>query len=109
MRGSLWQLLGLCLKARQLVSGDAAVCKAIAGNNVHLLLLASDASDRTKRQFIEKAQKHKIPMAYCGSKLILGQLLKKPPRSVVGVTDQHFARGMLRVLERGDGPIMNGL
>lgn len=108
MKGALQQLLNLCLRARQLVSGDAAVTKAIKSNRVHLVLLASDASDRTKEQFTKRAREHGIPIACCGSKSNFGQVLQRPPRSVVAVTDKHFARGMLRALERGEGHIMGG-
>jgi len=108
MNDSLRQLLNLCLRARRLVSGDAAVTKAIKSNNVHLVLLAGDASNRTKMQFKRLAQENGIPLVCHGSKFSLGQVLQKPPRSVVGVMDKHFARGMLRALERGEGHIMSG-
>lgn len=103
------QLLNLCLRARRLVSGDAAVRKAIKDNKAYLVLLAEDSSERTKRQFKKLAQQNNIPLSFCGTKFILGQVLQKPPRSVVAVTDKHFARGILRALERGEGHIMSGL
>jgi len=106
MSGSLWQLLSLCLRARRLVSGDAAVNKAMKSNSVHLVLLANDASDRTKETVRKRAREHDIPIAFCGSKSSFGRILQRPPRAVVAITDKHFARGILRALERGEGHIM---
>jgi ribosomal protein L7Ae-like RNA K-turn-binding protein len=109
MSDSLNQLLNLCLRARRLVSGDAAVRKAIDKGNVYLLLVAGDASQRTREQFAALAREKGIPLALYGTKSDLGQVFQKPPRSVAAITDKHFARGMLRALERGEGHIMSGL
>lgn len=106
MTNSLEQLLNLCLRARGLVSGDVAVRKAIQSKKAYLILVAKDASPRTVEQFIKIAQPYLIPLAICGSKNDFGRILKKPPRSVVAITDQHFTQGVLRVLERGEGQIM---
>ena len=108
MSDSLQQLLGLCIKARRIESGDTAVNKALTKGKVKLVLVAEDASHRTKEYFTGEVQEHGIPLAFYGSKSFWGQVLQKPPRSVVAVTDKHFARGMLRALERGESHIMGG-
>ncbi|MEW5953529.1 MAG: ribosomal L7Ae/L30e/S12e/Gadd45 family protein [Bacillota bacterium] len=95
-------MLGLCRRAGRLTSGDQAVRKELARDKVKLLVLAEDASKRTNLAFNEIAQSRRIPVIICCSREVLGQILGKPPRSVVAILDEQFARGMLRASGRGE-------
>lgn len=108
MTATWQQFLGLCLRAGCLVSGNAAVQKTVREKKAKLFLVAGDASPRTKEQFSVLAKQKRIPLVTCGSKEEFGRVLQKPPRSIIAVTDQQFARGLLRALERGEGHIMSG-
>lgn len=96
------KLLGLCRRAGRLTSGDQAVRKELAQGKVKLLILAGDASKRTNLAFNEIAQSRRIPVIIYCSREVLGQILGKPPRSVVAILDEQFARGMLRASGRGE-------
>lgn len=102
MAETVYFLLGLARRAGQVQSGDAAVRTAIAHKKVHLLLLAGDASPRTKKPFEELAAAAGINLINYGSKIELGRSIGRPHRSVVAVTDRNLARGIVRALERGE-------
>lgn len=102
MNNPLGRLLGLCRRAGRLTSGDQAVRKEITQGKVKLLILAENASKRTSSAFNEIAQSRTIPVIIYCSREVLGQILGKPPRSVVAILDEQFARGMLRASGRGE-------
>lgn len=102
MADTIMNLLGLGRRAGNLISGDMAVRTAIAKRQTKLIILSKDAADRTKKAFRELAHPGNIPIIDYSTKIELGCMLNKPPRSVLAVLDQNLARGILRALERGE-------
>ena len=52
MKGSVFQLLGLSQRAGKAVSGDYIVREHIAKGKAKLLIVASDTSERIKKDYI---------------------------------------------------------
>ena len=102
MAQTVYYLLGLARKAGGIQSGDASVRSAIAGKKAFLVLLADDAAVRTKKIFEELAGNAAIPVYNFGLKNELGRSIGKPHRSVLAITDSNLARGIIRILERGE-------
>lgn len=94
-----YDLLGLAQRAGQAKSGEAASEALIKKKKVKLVLLAVDASDRTKQYFINLARSQKTPWLAAGEKIRFGAALGKTPRSVVVVTDINFARKLKELFE----------
>lgn len=102
MNDSLLGLLGLCRRAGKVTSGEQAVRKELAHDKVKLLILAGNASSRLVADYTSMAQSRMIPVIICCTRDLLGQILGKPPRSVVAILDEQFARGLLRASGRGE-------
>lgn len=102
MNDAITRLLGLCRRARKVTSGDQAVKKELANGKVELLILADDASGRLVAEYTKIAQSRMIPVIIYCTRDMLGQILGKPPRSVVAILDDQFARGLIRASGRGD-------
>ena len=96
-----YDLLGLAQRAGHLQSGDAAVEAIVKKGKAKLVILALDASDRTKEHFRNLAKYKRVPWVEGGHKMSIGIALGKSPRSVVVVTDDGFSR-KLRQLFSGD-------
>lgn len=47
--------LGMAMRAGKLITGDEIVLKAVRNKQVHLVILAGDASDNTKKSFVTNA------------------------------------------------------
>jgi len=94
-------LLGLARKAGQLVSGDMACREALQRRHVHLLILANDAANRTKRFYIEEAKRAGIPLMETAiSKAALGHAIGSPDRAVIVVCHPGFAKGLLAAIDK---------
>ncbi|MGL4737493.1 MAG: L7Ae/L30e/S12e/Gadd45 family ribosomal protein [Cellulosilyticaceae bacterium] len=98
----IYQLLGLCQKARKLVSGEFSVKQAVLSEETHLVIVSTDASDNTKKFFHDKCSYRKIPQVLWGTREAMGQILGKEERVVVGILDEKLAQKMLTMIQNGE-------
>ena len=91
----IFTYLSVAQKAGKVVSGEKAVISALKKNRVKSVLLAENASERTKRVFKQYCIAKAIPIIEYGSKEKLGQVIGKLPRAVIAIIDEHFAQIIL--------------
>ncbi|MDL2301791.1 ribosomal L7Ae/L30e/S12e/Gadd45 family protein [Lachnospiraceae bacterium OttesenSCG-928-D06] len=92
-------LLGLAAKGRNLVSGEFKTKSAVIDGSAMLVILASDASDNTKKLFTNKCSYYEIPIIQYGTKETLGHAIGKAERSSLALCDQGLAKAVLKQLE----------
>lgn len=95
----LISLLGLAQKAGKVISGDFGVQSAIKSGKAKLLIVATDASDSTKKEYQYLATSKNITM-YCAlSKEQLGGAIGKALRAAVIITDEGFTKPIVAILK----------
>lgn len=87
----VYSYLGLAKRAGQVVSGEQAVMGGIQRGKVLLILIATDASENTRRKFNSLALNHNVNCYTYGNKDLLGQAMGQTPRAVVGIVNRNFA------------------
>ncbi len=92
MGKKIYSLLGLCQRAGKLSSGEVACEAAVKSGNAKLILIASDASDNTKKKFADSARFYKVPFGKFGTKEEIGHAIGKDIRSVVCVTEEGLSK-----------------
>lgn len=97
---SLQSMLGLCQRAGKVASGDLAAEQALKKRKANLLLLAVDASDRTREKFMELAERTGVKCYCVGTRDQLGEALGKAHRAAVVIQSRDFAKGMVGLLDR---------
>lgn len=97
-------LLGLVRRAGMLAAGHAAVDKLIESGKGGLLIVAGDASPRTRERFTRKALQASLPLLVVGSMANLGRAAGMTPRAVLAV-----ARGPLTLELRRAGLAIGGV
>jgi ribosomal protein L7Ae-like RNA K-turn-binding protein len=97
-------LLGLGARGRRLVIGVAGVRARLQRGTVAAVVLARDASPRTREKVERLALARRVPVLVGPVAAQLGQSLGRAPVQAVGVEDRALARGLLRLAEewRGD-------
>lgn len=93
-----YSMISLANKAGKLVTGEDAVRNSIRNGRVKLLIVAEDASDNTKKRFINSAAFYNISITIWGLKEELGNCIGKSERSVLGITDDNFSNVILEKL-----------
>ena len=90
-------LLGLAQRARKLESGSPTVLTNIRSKKAKLVLIAEDASENTKKQFLDKSEYYGIPSYITFSKEEISQAIGKE-RTVCAFTDNGFAQSFRKLL-----------
>ncbi len=92
-------LLGLCRRAGKVEIGDEAARSACSHGTAKVLLIASDASDRTCEAFEFIAESANIPcIPVSETREELGNALGKRPCAVVAICDTGFSAGIIKKL-----------
>jgi len=93
-------MLGLCQRAGKLASGDLAAEQALRRRRAELVLIADDASDRTRDKFVHLADQSGTPCYSVGTREALGGALGKAGRAVIVIQSRDFTRGIIGILQR---------
>ena len=97
MNDRLTRLLGLGLRAGRVVVGVAGVRAGLQRGDVHCVVLAADASARTRDKVERLAVARGIPLLHGPVAEELGARLGRPPVQAVGVEDDLL--GMILIIE----------
>ena len=98
-------MLGFAQRAGKLTIGTDLVCRALSKGGVLLVLLASDASDGTRKKVLSKCEFYNTEVyTLTHDSSLLGKLLGKTYAPVtIGVADRGFATEIKKaVLALGD-------
>lgn len=95
MSTRITRLLGLGVRAGNVVIGVAGVRAGLQRGKLACVVLASDAGQRTMEKVARLADAKKIPLLRGPAAAELGIGLGRPPVQAVGVTDAALARGLI--------------
>ncbi|MBB6449269.1 ribosomal protein L7Ae-like RNA K-turn-binding protein [Geomicrobium halophilum] len=99
MNQNFYQFLGLAARARKVVSGEDTVIRGIKSKRFYLVLISSDASENTKKQFEDKCRYYEVPLRQTGTRQDLGTSIGKHERVVLGITDEGFSDKIILMLD----------
>jgi len=95
-------MFSLCMKAGKLTTGDFASIGALRTGEAKLIILAGDASDNTKKKFIDKAHYYSTPVYIYSCMADLSHMTGVVNRAVFAVTDGSFAANIQRRLRNAN-------
>lgn len=87
-------MLGLGLRAGNLIVGVDGVRAALQRGTCQLVVLASDASPRATEKVVRLAEGRGVGVVRGPEAARMGERLGRPPVMVVGVRDAALARGI---------------
>lgn len=89
-------MLGLARRAGKTVCGADLAVMAVRSDKTFIVLLARDASERTKKQLSDKCFSHNVKLIHLTASQdeMAKAAGKSSPVSAVAVTDRHFADGI---------------
>ncbi|TDT61567.1 L7Ae/L30e/S12e/Gadd45 family ribosomal protein [Fonticella tunisiensis] len=103
MGNNLYSFIGLMKKSGRLSSGDDAVEYDIKKGKSRLIIIAEDASENTKKRFVDSARYRGIPFVYFGTKEHLGSHIGKSSTAVLSVNDDGFANAFVKKMNDNGG------
>ena len=91
-------MIGLATRAGKTVSGEFSTEKAVKGGKACLVIVSEEASGNTKKLFTDKCTYYKVPICYFGGKGELGHAIGKEMRASLAVTDEGFAKAIVKLM-----------
>ncbi|MBU3851633.1 MAG: YlxQ-related RNA-binding protein [Candidatus Paralactobacillus gallistercoris] len=90
-------LIGLSLRAKQQISGEALVLQAIRQKKAKLVLLANDAGSNLQKEITNKCHYYQVALSNTLSTAQLTQAIGRP-RTVIAITNDGFAKKLITLL-----------
>ena len=98
-RDKVLSLIGLAMKAGRCISGETMTESETKSGRARLVIIASDASENTKKKFRDMCKFYKVPIYIYGDKDTLGHAMGKEFRASLAILDEGFADGIQRELK----------
>ena len=98
-RDKILSLIGLATKAGRCISGETMTESETKSGKAKLVIVASDASENTKKKFQDMCKFYKVPICIYGDKDTLGHAMGKEFRASLAILDEGFADGIQRELK----------
>ena len=95
MTTRITRLLGLGVRAGNVVIGVAGVRAGLQRGQVVCVVVAADAGQRTMEKVTRLADAKKIPVLRGPAAAELGAALGRPPVQAAGVADRALAKGLM--------------
>ena len=89
-------MISMSKKAGKLVSGESVVEAAIKAEQVKLVIIATDASENTKKKFTNMCKFRNITKLEYQDKSHLGALIGKAYRATLAITDEGLANAIVK-------------
>jgi len=96
-------LLSLCNKAGKLVAGEYSCEKALQSGAGQLVIIAIDASQNTKKKFLNKSFYYRVDAFEYGKREEISNAIGKENRVTVVITDEGFAKGIKNIITNDVG------
>lgn len=90
--------LGLARRAGKTASGEFQTEESVRKGKARLVIIASDASDNTKKKFGNMCEWHHVRMVICSDKTTLGSCIGCGSRSSVALLDPGLADAVTKAL-----------
>ena len=81
-------------------TGEDTVEKVIQKKEAKLVIIPEDASENTKKKFINKCKHYDVPIVVTSSKDELSNIIGKDNRSTFAIIDENFANRIYSMLEQ---------
>ena len=94
-RDKVLSMIGLAARAGRLVSGEFSTEKAVKSLKAHLVIVAEDSSENTRKMFRNMCAFYQVPYEEFGTKEELGHWVGKEMRASICILDEGFARSIV--------------
>ena len=93
-RQKVLNMIGLATKAGKTVSGEFSTEKAVKTGKAWLVIVSEEASDNTRNH---------VPVCFFGKKEELGHSMGKEFRASLAITDEGFAKTLVKQMNVNGG------
>ena len=98
-------MISLATKAGKTASGEFSTEQSVKTFRAELVIVATDASENTKKKFQNMCEFYEVPIYFYGDKDTLGHAMGKEFRASLAVNDLGFAKGIMKHIDNEQNTI----
>ncbi len=102
-RQKVLNMIGLAMKAGKAVSGEFSTEKAVKSGKAYLVVVSEEASENTRKMFTNRCTYYHVPICFFGRKDELGHSIGKEFRASLAITDEGFAKALVKQMNMNGG------
>ena len=102
MQEKIKNMIRFAIRARKYALGETIISTCSKGTAIKLVLIASDASEASKKKYCDKLTYYKINYVIYSTKNELGDLLNKNEISAFAIKDANIAKQVYKLIKEGD-------
>lgn len=95
-------LLGLARRAGKLSFGTEACRQEIESNKIKLVIIATDAAERTKMNFKSICNEKEIPIFEVLNIEEMSKAIGQFNKAVIGIKDKNFSNEIIKIINGGE-------
>ena len=84
------------MRAGKIASGEFKTEESVKASKARLVVIASDASDNTKKKFMNMCTFYEVPYIVYSNKEELGHYIGRECRASLAVNDEGLANGIIK-------------
>lgn len=93
------QMLSMAMRAGKVTSGEFMTENSVKDGSACLVIVASDASDNTKKKFTDMCSFYEVPILIYADKDSLGHMIGREFRASLSVNDEGLAKEIMKRAE----------
>lgn len=90
------QMISLAMRAGKIASGEFMTETCVKEGKAFLVIVATDASDNTKKKFTDMCKYYEVPILIFADKDSLGHMIGKEFRASLCVNDEGLAEEIIK-------------
>ena len=102
MKNKILNLLGLATRAGNIIAGNNACENALKMKKIKMLIVAEEASDKTKKNYKFYAEKYNIPIIFIGTIEELSKVIGQKNKAIIGIKDINIVKGIQKLINGGE-------
>ncbi len=95
-------LIGLSARARKISYGADSVEIQLKKKKVKLIIVAEDASDRTKNKFIKLSNEYNVPIIILGKIDEISKTIGKSNKAIIGIEEENISKEIQKINNGGE-------
>ena len=98
-------MISLATKAGKTASGEFCTEKEVKSGLAALVIVATDASENTKKKFRDMCEFYEVPIYFYKDKDTLGHAMGKEFRASLAILDEGFAKEITKQMKTEDNTV----
>ena len=101
-------MLGISAKAGKVVCGNDATLEDIERHKVKLVIVAEDASEKTKKNMKYVCEKNKVPILEFGNIDEISRTIGKTNKAIIGIKSKSLSEAIEKLIKNNGGDLIHG-